>query len=305
MGRKKRRVNIDMKPFCYYCDREFDDEKVLIQHQKAKHFKCLQCNRKLDIANGLVVHMMQVHKTNLKTVPNSLPKRNDPELIIRGMNGVPTEIIEDNLNKLKQKLGDKNIKRQQRVNWAQVTMAPTMEEFLQQAQVSNFNFPGFNSPLIPTNNTQSSNTTQTNNINLNKINIPPIPMYKSNNSNIGFMQQPTIGPNMYHHMNQLNNINQNNTKIPTVPPIHLPPTNIHVPNIPVPSVGSQNITPPSAPTTKIPPLVQPIVPPSTFPPNINHSNSNLSSNLNNSANKTLSSNTQNDTIETSNTNTKK
>ena len=24
------------KPWCFYCDREFDDEKILIQHQKAK-----------------------------------------------------------------------------------------------------------------------------------------------------------------------------------------------------------------------------------------------------------------------------
>jgi len=23
-----------------YCNREFDDEKILVQHQKAKHFKC-------------------------------------------------------------------------------------------------------------------------------------------------------------------------------------------------------------------------------------------------------------------------
>ncbi|GAB66029.1 hypothetical protein PCYB_081900 [Plasmodium cynomolgi strain B] len=150
MGRKKRKINIELKPFCYYCDREFDDEKVLIQHQKAKHFKCLQCNRKLDVASGLVIHMMQVHKTNLKTVPNALPKRNDPEIIIRGMEGVPPEIIEENLSKLKQKIGDKSIKRQQRVNWAQVAMAPTMEQFLQQAQMGNFSFPGFNSPLLPT-----------------------------------------------------------------------------------------------------------------------------------------------------------
>lgn len=40
MGRKKRGT-IKKVVFCYYCDREFDDEKVLIQHQKAKHFKCM------------------------------------------------------------------------------------------------------------------------------------------------------------------------------------------------------------------------------------------------------------------------
>ncbi|VWU53337.1 zinc finger protein, putative, partial [Hepatocystis sp. ex Piliocolobus tephrosceles] len=214
---------------------------------------------KLDIASGLVVHMMQVHKTNLKAVPNSLPKRNDPELIIRGMNGVPTEIIEDNLNKLKQKLGDKNIKRQQRVNWAQVNVAPTMEEFLQQAQIGNFSFPGFNSPLIPTNNTQASNAVSTNNINLNKINMPPIPMYKSNNSNIGFIQQPPIGPNMYHPMNQ------HNTKIPTIPPMHLPPTKIPVPNIPV---IPTNIPTTNTPTMNLSTYVSPNLLTTPYPSNI-------------------------------------
>lgn len=60
MGRKKRKNKLVLKPFCFYCTREFDDEKVLIQHQKAKHFKCTECSRKLDTATGLQVHMQQV-----------------------------------------------------------------------------------------------------------------------------------------------------------------------------------------------------------------------------------------------------
>lgn len=59
MGRKSRK-NCLIKPFCYFCGREFDNEKVLVQHQKAKHFKCTECNRKLETANGLLVHMQQV-----------------------------------------------------------------------------------------------------------------------------------------------------------------------------------------------------------------------------------------------------
>ncbi|SBT34044.1 zinc finger protein, putative [Plasmodium ovale wallikeri] len=245
MGRKKRKVNIDLKPFCYYCDREFDDEKVLIQHQKAKHFKCLQCNRKLDIASGLVVHMMQVHKTNLKSVPNSLPKRNDPEIVIRGMNGVPAEIIEENLNKLKQKLGDKNIKRQQRVNWAQVAMAPTMEQFLQQAQMGNFSFPGFNSPLEPTNNSLPNNT-----IDLKKKNMPPMPLYGPN-TNANIMQPPPhIGANMYAHASQ------QNTTLPNMP-LHLP------------SMPHNNVT---SPLTSGFPTTMPPLPPNSsqkYPQNVN------------------------------------
>jgi len=52
--------------WCFYCSREFDDEKILIQHQKARHFKCELCSKKLSTTGGLVVHMVQVHKETLK-----------------------------------------------------------------------------------------------------------------------------------------------------------------------------------------------------------------------------------------------
>mmetsp|Transcript_22968 Transcript_22968/g.65707 ORF Transcript_22968/g.65707 Transcript_22968/m.65707 type:complete len:274 (+) Transcript_22968:75-896(+) len=94
MGRKKRKADV-VKPFCYYCDREFDDEKVLVQHQKAKHFKCHQCHRKLDTATGLVVHMLQVHKETITKVPNALDGRDNPDVIVHGMEGVPAEFLHD------------------------------------------------------------------------------------------------------------------------------------------------------------------------------------------------------------------
>lgn len=75
MGKRKRNRNkghIDpavaqfeaklARPWCFYCDRDFDDEKTLIQHQKAKHFKCIHCNRKLGSASGMATHVLQVHK---------------------------------------------------------------------------------------------------------------------------------------------------------------------------------------------------------------------------------------------------
>lgn len=104
MGRKKRR-GAQLKPFCYYCDREFDDEKVLIQHQKAKHFKCSECNRKLDTATGLVVHMLQVHKETISRVPNANPGRDNPEDIIHGMAGVPQDILNEKQAKLDEERG--------------------------------------------------------------------------------------------------------------------------------------------------------------------------------------------------------
>lgn len=63
MGKKKKRAT--EKVWCYYCDREFDDEKILVQHQKAKHFKCHVCHKKLSTASGMVIHVLQVHKENV------------------------------------------------------------------------------------------------------------------------------------------------------------------------------------------------------------------------------------------------
>jgi len=49
-----------------YCEREFIDEKVLIEHQRTKHFKCHVCHKKLNTAGGLSIHVLQVHKEELK-----------------------------------------------------------------------------------------------------------------------------------------------------------------------------------------------------------------------------------------------
>lgn len=46
---------------------------VLMQHQKAKHFKCGMCPRRLNTAGGLAVHIQQVHKLEAdKYVPYPL-----------------------------------------------------------------------------------------------------------------------------------------------------------------------------------------------------------------------------------------
>lgn len=50
-----------------YCERDFEDEKVLISHQRAKHFKCNHCSKKLNTAGGMAVHVMQVHKETIST----------------------------------------------------------------------------------------------------------------------------------------------------------------------------------------------------------------------------------------------
>ncbi|KAF1794064.1 Zinc finger, C2H2-like [Phytophthora cactorum] len=94
MGKKKRRDDgageaTQRRIFCYYCDRNFDDEKVLILHQKARHFKCPTCHKKLSTISGMIIHTQQVHKETLKSIPNAKPGKESVEVEVYGMEGVP------------------------------------------------------------------------------------------------------------------------------------------------------------------------------------------------------------------------
>ncbi|OAQ98403.1 hypothetical protein LLEC1_06546 [Akanthomyces lecanii] len=102
---KKRRGHVDVeellgRPWCYYCERDFEDLKLLISHQKAKHFKCERCGRRLNTAGGLSVHMNQVHKETVSQVENALPNRQGLDVEIFGMVGVPADIIEQHRTRL-------------------------------------------------------------------------------------------------------------------------------------------------------------------------------------------------------------
>uniref|UniRef100_A0A671KUA2 BUB3-interacting and GLEBS motif-containing protein ZNF207-like n=1 Tax=Sinocyclocheilus anshuiensis TaxID=1608454 RepID=A0A671KUA2_9TELE len=109
MGRKKKK---QLKPWCWYCNRDFDDEKILIQHQKAKHFKCHICHKKLYTGPGLAIHCMQVHKETIDAVPNAIPGRTDIELEIYGMEGIPEKDIQDRRRVLEQKSQESQKKKQ-------------------------------------------------------------------------------------------------------------------------------------------------------------------------------------------------
>ncbi|KAL3520332.1 hypothetical protein ACH5RR_018481 [Cinchona calisaya] len=92
MGKKKKRAQTS-KVWCYYCDREFEDEKILVQHQKAKHFKCHVCHKKLSTAGGMQIHILQVHKENVTKVPNAKPGRESTDIEIYGMQGIPPDVL--------------------------------------------------------------------------------------------------------------------------------------------------------------------------------------------------------------------
>jgi len=106
MGRKKKRIRPVI--FCYYCDRIFENERVLIQHQRAKHFKCTQCSKRISSAHGMMVHMFQVHKETIETVPGAKSGRDSFDMEIFGMDGVPIEIIAE---KRLQVLGESGFKK--------------------------------------------------------------------------------------------------------------------------------------------------------------------------------------------------
>ena len=92
MGRKKRHL-VTLKPFCYYCDKEFNNELILHQHQKARHFNCTACKKRFSTAPALDTHVLQVHKKKLDRVPNAKAGRDTFDISIYGMDGVPIELI--------------------------------------------------------------------------------------------------------------------------------------------------------------------------------------------------------------------
>ena len=103
MGRKKGHI-VTLKPFCYYCDKEFNNELILHQHQKARHFNCAKCRKRFSTAPALDTHEIQVHRSSLKRVPNAKAGRDSFDLSIYGMDGVPIELIKYKLaEKVEQK----------------------------------------------------------------------------------------------------------------------------------------------------------------------------------------------------------
>ncbi|TWU76161.1 hypothetical protein ED733_001821 [Metarhizium rileyi] len=103
MGKKRGHPDIEevlARAWCYYCERDFEDLKLLISHQKAKHFKCDRCGRRLNTAGGLSVHLNQVHKETLSQVENALPNRQGLEVEIFGMEGIPQDALDQHRNRI-------------------------------------------------------------------------------------------------------------------------------------------------------------------------------------------------------------
>ncbi|KAH6568204.1 hypothetical protein BASA62_005608 [Batrachochytrium salamandrivorans] len=130
MGRKKKK---ELKPWCWYCDREFEDEKVLINHQKAKHFKCDLCTKKLNTAGGMVIHGQQVHKEVFKKVGNALPGRESVLIEIFGMEGVPEEDLQAHIDEVEARSGPSTKRTRVDVEVDQDALRQQLEQFRQKA----------------------------------------------------------------------------------------------------------------------------------------------------------------------------
>ncbi|PWN52880.1 hypothetical protein IE53DRAFT_306334, partial [Violaceomyces palustris] len=68
---------------------------VLLLHQKAKHYRCPQCPRRLNTAGGLAVHLTQVHKAEPDRLENTLPGRDTFDVEIYGMEGIPEKDLQE------------------------------------------------------------------------------------------------------------------------------------------------------------------------------------------------------------------
>ena len=83
-----------MKPFCYYCDKEFKNEAILLKHLKNRHFGCRDCRKKFSTAQSLQNHLLTRHRKTLDKVYNAKKGRESILLKIYIMDGIPEEIID-------------------------------------------------------------------------------------------------------------------------------------------------------------------------------------------------------------------
>ena len=88
---------------------EFGDDKVLLLHQKAKHFKCHACPRRLNTAGGLAVHLDQVHKLPAERITNAMPGRDTFDVEIYGMEGIPRDDLLDWKKRKAAELGEDSL----------------------------------------------------------------------------------------------------------------------------------------------------------------------------------------------------
>lgn len=88
--------------WCYYCGKESENEQALKLHQRSKHFTCAICIETKKFKHlseslfGLKKHVRNVHGITLEKVPNAIEGREDVEVEVIGMNGMPRNCVRVN-----------------------------------------------------------------------------------------------------------------------------------------------------------------------------------------------------------------
>mmetsp|Transcript_136272 Transcript_136272/g.240862 ORF Transcript_136272/g.240862 Transcript_136272/m.240862 type:complete len:204 (-) Transcript_136272:148-759(-) len=77
--------------WCWYCGHRAESERLLIQHQRLRHFQCHNCsNQKLcDHIFALKSHVRKLHQVFLNKVPNAIEGRDNVEIEVLGKRGIP------------------------------------------------------------------------------------------------------------------------------------------------------------------------------------------------------------------------
>lgn len=95
MGRKKRQKTelVEDMPFCFYCGDEFPDDWTLREHQVTAHFKCPECNTRIQTPRELRNHARSSHGLEVKKVCGALPGRDWVDLEIVGQEEIPEPFL--------------------------------------------------------------------------------------------------------------------------------------------------------------------------------------------------------------------
>eukprot|EP00435_Cladocopium_sp_Y103_P060119 s38_g21.t2 len=79
-----------------------------------KHFCCGECGRTFGSVTSLRVHMLNSYKKSLKEVPHAMSGRENPDVVVHGMDGIPQDILEERMQKSKADADDKRAEEKER-----------------------------------------------------------------------------------------------------------------------------------------------------------------------------------------------
>ncbi len=280
MGRKSK-FRISLKPFCYYCDKQFNNESILYQHQKAKHFGCTECRKRCSTGPSLSDHVRKVHNHEIYVIPNAIHGRNSIEMAIYGMDGVPMSLID---YKLKLKAEEKKKKLNKKGEILELDPDMDARKLKKKEKIFSQDTNVYYNPNIiniARSNDQikalrimSNNLPNVNNLLMSQMQIPntqirlnmsQMPIQQNINSNAQMNQHVfnkantgmnLSNNNMYgqhipHIMNN-NCILQNNMPIPQMPNNNLPLPMMPNNSIPIPQMPNSSMPIPQMPNSSMP-----------------------------------------------------